>query len=141
MFALVKDGQVIKTTSQETLEWGGFTYSNIYLLDESVRKDAGIYMVVQEPQPIVEGKRLLNTRFIVDDILGVVTEIPVYFDKSESEIRQEKMSDLKNQITQLESTIDNRRLREAVLSDSGKEWLTNIEVQIKSLRDMIRYYA
>lgn len=40
-------------------------------------------------------------------------------------------------IAKLESQITARRLREALISDIGKEWLNNIENQIKILRNQI----
>lgn len=46
---------------------------------------------------------------------------------SVAEIRDQK-------IGLLESSITPRRLREAVLSDAGKAWLTDIEMQVQVLR-------
>lgn len=38
------------------------------------------------------------------------------------------------QITALESTITQRRLREATSTDAGKAWLLNVDTQIATLR-------
>ena len=39
------------------------------------------------------------------------------------------------QILQLEAQITLRRMREAVLTEEGKQWLENIEQQIQALRE------
>jgi hypothetical protein len=38
------------------------------------------------------------------------------------------------QITALEATVTNRRLREAALTDAGKVWLADVDAQIAALR-------
>lgn len=39
-----------------------------------------------------------------------------------------------DEISSLEATVTNRRLREAALTDEGKAWLLDVEAQIKKLR-------
>jgi len=43
--------------------------------------------------------------------------------------------DLDKQISDIESTLTLRRLREAVLTSDGKVWLQDVDDQIKILRD------
>lgn len=46
-------------------------------------------------------------------------------------------NDIKKQILALESTTTQRRLREAILTDGGKKWLTDIDTQIQTLRGQL----
>lgn len=42
-----------------------------------------------------------------------------------------------NQILELESTVTQRRYREALLTDAGKLWLEDVESQIDNLRQQL----
>lgn len=59
--------------------------------------------------------------------------------KTEEELRDALVSSLQNQIIQLESSVTDRRIREALSTDeviaaAGKAWISNVETQIASLR-------
>jgi hypothetical protein len=41
---------------------------------------------------------------------------------------------IRNQIAELEDTVTNRRMREALLTDTGAAWLSAVEEQIAALR-------
>ena len=43
-------------------------------------------------------------------------------------------AEILSQISALEFTVTNRRLREAALTDAGKAWLENVDAQITALR-------
>lgn len=41
---------------------------------------------------------------------------------------------IKRQIADLEESVTDRRKREAILTDAGREWLVNVDSQIATLR-------
>jgi len=88
MFALVKDGSVIRTTNEQSIDWEGFTYSNIFLLTSDERKAVGIFDFVTEPMNAPEGKKAQGTTVSIGD--GVVTESHIYVDKTTEELAAEK---------------------------------------------------
>lgn len=52
--------------------------------------------------------------------------------------KEEKISSLKSQIVSIEIQITNRRLREALLTTDGAEWLNSKESEIEQIRQQIK---
>lgn len=132
MFALVENGQVVRTVREESIEWNGYTYSNINLLTPDERKAAGIYDFVTIPANPPVGQKAQGTTIEIGD--GVVTEVPIYVDKTTDELAAETNAGVLAQIASVEAQITPRRLREAVISSAGATWLVERDTEIAALR-------
>jgi hypothetical protein len=137
MFALVKDGSVIRTTNENSFEWNGFSYSNASLLSREDRMAAGIYDFVTAQGTPPEGMKAQGTSVVVGD--GVVTESYVYVDTTPEELNVEHNLDIQSRIDAIEaSCTPPRRVREAILSVEGKTWMEDKEARIIVLRGKFR---
>lgn len=84
MFAYVKDGQLIKVSNEDNVEWEGVTIPHVHLLTPEERRVAGIYEFVHAGS-VPEYHRAGATTYVVDDVAGTVTEVveAVPFTKAE----------------------------------------------------------
>lgn len=104
MFALVSNGQVVRTVHGGSVEWNGFVYSCVELLTPAERKAAGIFDFISEPITDIEGKKAHGTNVVVGD--GVVTESHVYVDKTREELDSEQATLFKTYEVALDNYLD-----------------------------------
>ena len=97
MFALVKDNQVVRTTAEQSIEWDGMIYSNVYLLTPEERKAAGIFDLVYEQVEVPPTKKAIGSTITVGD--GIVTETPMLFDKSPEELESERQTKIPQEVS------------------------------------------
>jgi hypothetical protein len=93
--------------------------------------DLGDYVLVKAKEvdeAVSATKKRGETEVVVDGETVTVTKKAVA--KSEAEIAQEK-------IFELEAAVTPRRLRDAVLTEDGKAWLTNKEQAISAERSKL----
>lgn len=97
MFALVKNGQVVRTTAEQNVEWNGMIYSNIHLLTSEERKAAGIFDLVLEQIEVPKNMKAVGSTVTVGD--GVVTETPLLFEKSPEELESERQAKIPQEVS------------------------------------------
>lgn len=91
-----------------------------------------LHKVTETPIPTEEN--IVVTGYTVnDDFVQVWTTRQ----KTEEEKNKERTESIKSQICNIESTVTQRRLREAVLTEEGKQWLNAVEDQISTLRGQL----
>ncbi|MEW6595639.1 MAG: DUF4376 domain-containing protein [Thermodesulfobacteriota bacterium] len=73
MFAYVKDGQLIKVSNEDNVEWEGVTIPHVSLLTPAERHAAGIYDFVHATQ-VPAYHRAGATTYTIDNVAGTVTE-------------------------------------------------------------------
>lgn len=84
MYALVKDGVVVRTTNDTNIEWNNLVFSNVSLLTNAERTANGIYALITAPVDVPAGKKAVGTSLEVVD--NVVVETLMLFDKTEEEL-------------------------------------------------------
>ncbi|MES2346599.1 MAG: hypothetical protein V4641_03420 [Pseudomonadota bacterium] len=123
--ALVTDGIYVGRTIDAVITHNGVMMRATAPLEE--RKPHGIYdFYYEEPNP-PEGKKTGDPTHTIDAVAGTVTQVPSYVDLTALE-----------QIAALEKSITERRKREAILTDAGRDWLTAKDADIAALRGQLR---
>jgi hypothetical protein len=74
MFAYIRDGQLVKVSNEDNVEWDGLTIPHVSLLTQEERRAAGIYDFVHADQAPAY-HRAGATTYVIDDVAGTVTEV------------------------------------------------------------------
>ena len=137
-YALINlDGTLHSTTQYETFSWRNLTLTAVSRLSDSERKNLGIYSYAQKYMETPEGKKQCGFTQEINHAEGTVYEVPMFSDKSPDEIASEQSAKIKTEIERIEGTVTSRRIREAVLSEAGRVWLSDKEAEIDVLRKQL----
>ena len=122
MFALVKEGQVIKTTTEDNFSWNGTDWKDIRTVAPEMRKAHGIFDFVpcQSITPAF-GFHHGGVSIAVDQQAGIVTEVQnpdIAMDAAA--LAEATKVKLDADILTLENSITDRMWREDALSSTAK---------------------
>lgn len=137
-YALINsDGTLHSIATYDSFTWRGILFTAVSRLSHSERRNYGIYDYAQKYAETPASKKHCGFTQEINHEEAAVYEVPIFIDKSPEEIANQQASEIKAEITALESAVTPRRVREAVLSEEGKLWLAEQDSKIKALRDQL----
>ena len=132
MIAIVENGVFKGAVDSGVFNVGGINYRVDDLPANA--KALGIYEFIHVPLNVPAGKKAAGTTKMIDAAAGTVTEVWNYADLTADEIKANTNTPLLAQIAVAEKDITERRKREAILTQAGKDWLAAADASIAALR-------